>query len=128
MFSDERGKLTLVPLDSIPFEASRAYVLSELPRGGRRAGHACRTQHRFLVCVSGSVRVTLDDGREPQWLELGPGDTIHVPPAVWLELETLLVPAHVLVFADGEYDPDDYVSDRSQLPLECASAPVTLRR
>lgn len=67
----------------------------------------------------------LDDGHGTRSAGLGPGDTMHVPPAVWLEIEAIAPPVSVLVLADGEYDPDDYVTDRSQLPIALARAAAT---
>lgn len=122
VFSDQRGRLTLLPLERIPFAPSRAYVLSELPPGARRGGHACRTQSRFLVGLSGSAMVTLDDGYDTDAIELTPALTLYVPPATWLEIEVSEPGVSILVFSDGEYDPDDYARDRSALPLTARPA------
>ena len=56
------------------------YVLSDIPQGARRGGHAARSQHRFLVGLSGQAAVVLDDGRATAELELRRGDTVHVAP------------------------------------------------
>jgi hypothetical protein len=124
VFTDPRGKLTLVESGTIPFEVARAYVLSELPAGARRAGHACRTQQRFLVGISGAAVLTVDDGRVCDRIALAGGDTLHVPPWTWLEIEADGHGVVILVFADGPYDPDDYVRDRTELrqaPLSSAA-------
>lgn len=117
VFEDPRGRLTLLPLGQVPFPVARAYVLSDIPAGAVRGGQACRTQHRFLVTVTGSGRVTLDDGRRAQTLELRGSDTLHIPPGVWHEIEALTRSLVIVVLADGAYDPADYVSDRGVLPL-----------
>lgn len=128
VFADERGKLTLMALDQIPFEPDRAYVLSELPLGTARGGHACRTQHRFLVGISGQATVTVDDGHTSERGSLGGGDTLHVPPATWIEITPECEGVTILVFADGEYDPSDYMTDRCELPVAARSAPATVSR
>ncbi len=125
VFGDHRGRLTLVPAGTIPFEVQRSFVLSELPAGARRAGHACRTQHRFLVGISGVAIATVDDGRDCRRLRLAGGDTIHVPPGTWLELEADGDGVVVLVFADGDYDPSDYVRDRAELSRADDAAAAT---
>ena len=117
VFADERGKLTVVALDQIPFAADRAYVLSELALGTSRAGHACRTQHRFLVGISGQATVAIDDGERFVREALRAGDTIHIPPATWIEITPDCAGVAILVLADGAYDPSDYITDRSLLPL-----------
>jgi mannose-6-phosphate isomerase-like protein (cupin superfamily) len=116
-FEDPRGKLTVLPLDEAPFEITRAYVISDVPLNARRGGHAYRTQHRLLIAISGTVLLTLDDGRRSRALELNGGDVIHIEPGVWHELEAIAEPVAIAVLADGVHDPSDKVADRSELPL-----------
>lgn len=124
-FEDHRGKLTVVPFDKLPFVPARAYVISELSPGRRRGGHASRTQHKFLVALSGCAKTTLDDGHQCEELELRPPEAVHVPPGTWLQLEGLAEESSILVLADGPYDPDDHFSDRSLLPIASESASHT---
>ncbi len=103
--------------DLLEFDPTRTYVLDDIPVGGRRAGHASRTQHRLLWGISGRARVTLDDGHDCTAVELAAAATLQIAPAVWLEIEALEERTAVLVFADGGYDRSDIVTDRAQLPL-----------
>lgn len=126
VFVDPRGKLTLIEAGAIPFEVTRSYVLSELSAGVPRAGHACRTQQRFLVGIAGRSTITLDDGVRSERTRLAGGDALHVGPGVWVEIVAEDDGAAILVFADGAYDPSDYVRDRSALPLaQLSSAAVS---
>ena len=125
IFADSRGKLTLVQFDELSFDPTRAYVLDSIPVGGLRAGHASRAHHRLLLGISGRARVTLDNGHHTAELELTAGDTLQLPPGVWLEIEALEERTAMLVFADGDYDPGDIERDRSALPLTDSSAPQT---
>ena len=115
MFTDPRGKLTLVESGAIPFEIARAYVLSELPSGVRRAGHACRTQHRFLVGISGRRD---GDGRRRARLRADPAAAAtrstsrRSPGSRSRPTDDGVV---ILVFADGPHEPGDYVRDRAEL-------------
>jgi oxalate decarboxylase/phosphoglucose isomerase-like protein (cupin superfamily) len=117
VFEEPRGKLTLVEADRIPFSVRRTYALHELPRGARRGGHACRTQHRLLVGLRGRVEITLDDGLQERTIAFAPGDTLLITPRTWHELLVRDDGAAVLVFAEGDYDSSEYVSERSALPL-----------
>jgi dTDP-4-dehydrorhamnose 3,5-epimerase-like enzyme len=121
VFADQRGALTLADFSSLPFEPARAYVLHAIPVGARRGGHAHRLQHRLIAVVSGSARVLEDDGRTQRTRELGAGESVHVPPMVWYELEALGEGLVMLVLASGEYDPDDYVHEREAM-LRLAAA------
>jgi WxcM-like, C-terminal len=112
-FEEPRGTLTVLPFDRAPFGVTRAYVISDVPLGGRRGGRAYRTQNRLLVTILGSALLTLDDGRRTRTLELRPGDWIHVEPGVWHEVEAVVAPLTVVVLADGVHDPSDQIEDRS---------------
>jgi dTDP-4-dehydrorhamnose 3,5-epimerase-like enzyme len=125
VFRDERGALTLAELDRLPFPCRRVYVLHDVPVGTRRAGHASRTQHRYVVIARGRAALVLDDGHESKRLELMPGDGIHIPPRTWNELEALDDALVVLVCASGDYNPDDYIRDRAAMPTAATSAALT---
>jgi dTDP-4-dehydrorhamnose 3,5-epimerase-like enzyme len=125
VFEDPRGSLTLVPYQELPFDPVRVYVLGDIPTGVRRGGHACCTQHRFLVGLSGRATITLDDGRASERVDLQRGDTVHIAPGTWHEIEATTAGVGILVLADGPYDPDDYVTDRSRLPIAAATAAPT---
>jgi len=49
---------------NIPFEIKRVYYLYDVPGGAERAGHAHKALHQFLVAMSGSFDVVIDDGYE----------------------------------------------------------------
>ena len=117
VFTDPRGTLTLVPFEEIPFAPIRVYVLHSMPAGARRGGHACRVQRRLLVGLTGRCTVVLDDGRHSRRRSLGGGDMLLIEPGTWHEIETVDDAAAILVFADGAYDPTDYITDRSQVRL-----------
>src|SRR5438094_545790 len=117
VFCDERGTLTLADLDALPFVPARLYVLHAIPRGAGRAGHAHRRQQRWLAVGSGSAEVTEDDGREARAFELGEGRSLHIPPGIWYELRALTEDLVIVVLASGPHEPEDYVYDRSAMPL-----------
>lgn len=117
MFEDARGRLTLIPWDEVPFTPVRGYVLSEIPLGACRGGHALRSQHRFLICLSGTAEVILDDGAQADQRTLAAPETLLVAPGTWLQLRALDERLSVLVLADGPYEPAEYVRERSGLPI-----------
>ena len=121
-----RGTLTLVPFEDIPFAPIRVYVLHSMPAGARRAGHACRIQRRLLVGLAGHCTVVLDDGRRSRRRPLGGGDMLLIEPGTWHEIETVDDAAAILaLFADGAYDPADYITDRAQVRLAASTAADT---
>ena len=63
---DNRGNLSVVENDVIPFEIKRVYYLYDVPAGAERGGHAHIDQKEFLIALSGSFDVVLNDGQNQQ--------------------------------------------------------------
>src|SRR5205823_2744908 len=62
---DPRGNLTFVEgLRHVPFDLRRVYYLYDVPGGSDRGGHAHRNLEQFLIAMSGSFDIVLDDGSE----------------------------------------------------------------
>ena len=60
---DARGNLTFVEGENhIPFEIKRSYWIYDVPGGEIRGGHAFKEQKEFIIALSGSLDVVLDDG------------------------------------------------------------------
>ena len=116
VFRDDRGALTLADFDDLAFAPARAFVLHDIPAGAHRAGHANRTQHRYLAVVAGCARVVVDDGGTIQTILMRAGESLHVPPGLWHELEALDDGLLVLVLASGPHDPADYLYAREKFP------------
>jgi UDP-2-acetamido-3-amino-2,3-dideoxy-glucuronate N-acetyltransferase len=120
-FTDLRGSLTSGELssDEVPFAAKRWFMVYDVPSREVRGEHAHRVCHQFLVCVSGSVKVAVDDGRHRSEVLLStPTLGIYIPPMVWgsqfcYESESVL-----LVFASHPYDPDDYIREYDTFLME----------
>lgn len=62
---DRRGNLSFIEgLNHIPFSIERAYWIYDVPGGQERGSHAFKTQHEFIVALSGSFDVVLNDGEK----------------------------------------------------------------
>jgi hypothetical protein len=60
---DPRGNLTFVESNKhIPFSIARVYYLYDVPGGSERGGHAHKQLQQFIIAMSGSFDVVLDDG------------------------------------------------------------------
>ena len=109
---DRRGNLSVVEKDVIPFESKRVYYLYDVPSGARRGGHAHKEQHEFLIALSGSFNVIIDDGKTKTSYTLNkPDEGLLIPSGFWRELEDFSSGGICLVLASAEYLEEDYIRD-----------------
>jgi len=96
----------------IPFDIKRIFYLYDIPGGESRGAHAHKTLNQFLIAASGSLDVTLDDGRNKKTVHLNrPYMGLHIKPGIWDYMSNFSSGAIVLVLASAEYDANDYIRD-----------------
>lgn len=67
--ADGRGNLSIIEeFKQIPFKIKRTYWIYDVPGGVERGGHAYKENEEFIVALSGSFDVCLDDGQEQRFL------------------------------------------------------------
>mgnify|MGYP000036743170 CR=1 FL=1 len=109
---DRRGNLAVIEKNCIPFETKRVYYLYDVPSDAFRGGHSHKEQMEFLVALSGSFEVVLDDGETRQRIMLNkPNKGLLIPTGVWRELENFSSGAVCLVLASDVFDETDYIRD-----------------
>jgi len=110
---DLRGDLSVTDVErEIPFPVKRVFWVYNVPSERVRGAHVHLELQEFLVCVAGSCKVVLDDGkRREEYLLDDPSLGLVLPPRVWRSLYGYSGDAVLLVFASHEYDPDDYVRE-----------------
>ena len=114
--TDPRGNLSVIEENNhIPFEIKRAYWIYDVPGGRNRDGHAFRTQEEFIVALSGSFDVVLNDGVEKKRFHLSRSYYgLYVPPMTWREIDNFSTNAVAMVLSSTLYSPDDYIRDYEQ--------------
>jgi acetyltransferase-like isoleucine patch superfamily enzyme len=113
-FSDLRGRLTAgeMPGGEVPFTPRRWFLVYGVPSRDVRGEHAHRVCEQFLICVSGSVTVAVDDGeRRGEVLLSEPTIGIYVPPMVWASQFHYEPHSALLVLASHPYDSADYIRE-----------------
>lgn len=111
--NDRRGNLTFIEGENhIPFEIRRVFYIYDIPTEEDRGAHAHRELHQFLICLSGSFDVTIDDGENQAKIHLNrPWKGLHIPPMIWAA-ETNFDPGTVcLVLASDKYRESDYIRE-----------------
>lgn len=109
---DPRGNLSVIENDVIPYEIKRVYYLYDVPSGAERGGHSHKEQQEFLVALSGSFDVILNDGKIEKKVTLNkPFEGLLITNGIWRELKNFSSGAVCLVVASDVYIEDDYIRD-----------------
>ena len=108
---DPRGNLTVAEAERhIPFPIRRAYWVYDVPGGESRGGHAHKQCREFIVALSGSFHVTLDNGTEQQTFLLNhPYQGLLVETNIWRTLDDFSSGAVCLVLASEPFEEADYI-------------------
>jgi len=108
---DPRGNLSVIEQNrQIPFEIKRAYWIYDVPGGCSRGGHSYKENQEFIVALSGSFDVILDDGKESKTFSLNRSYMgLYVPKGIWRTMSNFSTNSLALVLASNDYDPNDYV-------------------
>lgn len=115
---DTRGNLSVIENEVIPFEMKRVYYLYDIPSGSRRGGHSHKDQQEFLVALSGSFDVILNDGQNEKKVTLNkPNQGLLIPQGIWRELENFSSGSVCLVIASEVFVEADYIRDYEEFLL-----------
>jgi hypothetical protein len=113
---DPRGNLTFIESGAhVPFAIERVYYLYDVPGGSERGGHAHKQLQQFIVAMSGSFDVVLDDGKDKKRVHLNRSyNGLYVCPMIWRELDNFSSGAVCMVLASTKYEESDYFRDYSE--------------
>ena len=111
-YTDNRGYLSVIEGgEDIPFEIKRIYYLYMVPEAARGA-HAHKELQQLLVATSGSVDITLDDGKEKKTFHLDrPWKGLLVVPGLWRDLDNFSGGTVLMCLASEHYDEGDYIRE-----------------
>ena len=117
--SDPRGNLSIIEqARNVPFEIRRVYWIYDVPGGVDRGGHAYKESEEFIVALSGSFDVELDDGEQRQTYHLNRSyNGLYVAKGMWRRMTNFSTNSLALVLASTDYSPDDYIMDYQDYQL-----------
>ncbi|PCI31483.1 MAG: hypothetical protein COB53_13120 [Elusimicrobia bacterium] len=99
----------------IPFAIRRTYWIYDVPGGEDRGGHAFRSLKEFVVALSGSFDLTLDDGMQTRVVTLNRSYFgLYIPNLIWRRLENFSTNAVAMILASEKYSEADYLFDYSE--------------
>lgn len=110
-FLDRRGNISIIEeIKNIPFKIKRTHWVYDVPGGEKRGGHAYKVNEEFIVALSGSFDVVVDDGNERITFSLNRSYYgLYVPSGIWREMNNFSTNAVALVLDSTVYDRNDYV-------------------
>lgn len=113
---DPRGNLTFVESgEHIPFDIQRVYYLYDVPGGADRGAHAHRRLNQFVVAMSGSFDIVLDDGAKKKRFHLNRSYFgLYICPMMWRHLDNFSSGAVCMVLASAKYNAADYIRDYAE--------------
>ena len=112
-FLDTRGNLSFIEQQNhIPFVIRRTYWLYDVPGGECRGGHAYKDNEEFIVALSGSFDVFLDDGKEKKTFTLNRSYYgLYIPNGLWREMDNFSTNSLAMILSSTNYDAGDYIRD-----------------
>lgn len=115
-FLDERGNLSFAEQNRhIPFAIKRTYWIYDVPGGERRGGHAFKQTDEFIIALSGSFDVIVDDGTSKKVFTLNRSYYgLYIPKGLWREINNFSTNSLALEFASTKYEANDYIRDYNE--------------
>ena len=112
---DPRGNLTFIEGNNhIPFSIERVYWIYDVPGGEVRGGHAFKQQQEFIIALSGSFDVIIDDGRKKQIFHLNRSYYgLFIPAGYWRQMENFSTNSLAVVMSSTRFEEEDYIRDYS---------------
>ena len=110
---DKRGNLSFVEGDNhIPFTIKRTYWVYDVPGGESRGGHAYKENQEFIIALSGSFDVVLDNGKEKITYNLNRSyNGLYIPKMYWRELNNFSTNSLALILSSTDFNENDYIRD-----------------
>lgn len=111
--TNETGSLSFFEAERhIPFDIRRVYYIYDVQGDSRRGFHAHRALEQVLLCIHGSCKILLDNGKEKETVLLDkPNEGLIVENPIWREMYDFSPGAVLLVMASQYYDEADYIRD-----------------
>ncbi len=113
---DPRGNLSFIEEHKhVPFKIARSYWIYDVPGGVTRGGHAYRKNQEFIVALSGSFDVIIDDGNERKVFSLNRSYYgLYIPKGLWRQMGNFSTNSLALILASTLFDQADYIYDYEQ--------------
>lgn len=108
---DPRGNLSFVEGNThIPFDIERTYWIYDVPGGQVRGGHAFKEQQEFIIALSGSFDVVVDNCKQETVYSLNRSYYgLFIPKGFWRQMKNFSTNSLAVVLASTVYNKNDYI-------------------
>lgn len=112
-FEDERGNLSFIEQDNhIPFKIKRTFWIYDVPGGVERGHHSYQDTEEFIVALSGSFDIILNNGQEERKYTLNRSYYgLYVPKGWWRVINNFSTNSVALIHASTYYDVNQYIKN-----------------
>jgi dTDP-4-dehydrorhamnose 3,5-epimerase-like enzyme len=105
------GYLSFLNIGDLEFVPRRIFYVTGVSAGSVRGGHGHYEDKQYLICLRGSVRVTLVSKDKKITHYLKPNDYCLMDQMTWGEQEYLTGDEILLVLCSTEFNKEDYFYD-----------------
>ena len=114
--TDPRGNLSFLEDNNhIPFKIRRVHWIYDVPGGAERGGVAYEQTEEFIIAMSGSFDVIVDDGKERQVIQLNRSYMgVYVPKGMWRAIENFSTNSIAVIATSTHYDPKEGIRDYAE--------------
>jgi hypothetical protein len=109
--SDLRGNLTFIESEvTIPFKICRVYWIYDVPGGEVRGGHAFKEQEEFIIALSGSFDILINNGEKENKYSLNRSYSgLYIPNGLWRRMENFSTNSAAMLLSSTFYNKSDYI-------------------
>lgn len=113
---DPRGNLSFLEEENqVPFKIERSYWIYDVPGGQVRGGHAFKQQQEFIIALSGSFDVVVDDGKEKKVYSLNRSYYgLYIPAGIWRQMQNFSTNSVAMMLSSTEFSEADYIREYQQ--------------
>lgn len=117
---DQRGNLSFFENDAqLPFAIQRVHWIYDVPGGEERGGVAYKATEEFIVAMSGSFDVVVDDGTQQYRFSLNRSYMgVYIPKGMWRSIENFSTNSVAVIAASTMYDPQDTIRNYEEFIVE----------
>lgn len=118
-FLDERGNLSFFENDNqLPFTIKRVHWIYDVPGGEERGGLAYKETEEFIVAMSGSFDVMVDDGEQQYHFSLNRSYMgVYIPAGTWRTITNYSTNAVAVIAASTHYDSNDAIRSMEEFRI-----------